>query len=46
MFFALFFIYTATGDASAVGSDFGSAGVDLIQRILQFVTAVLEGASS
>jgi hypothetical protein len=46
IFFALFFIYTATADASVVGSNFASAGVDLIQRVLQFITALLDGASS
>lgn len=46
LFFALYFIYTATADASAVGSSFASAGIELIDRILQFVTALLDGASS
>ncbi len=46
VFFLLFFIFTAPSEASGVASGFGDAAVNLLDRLGQFLTGLLDGASS
>lgn len=46
LFFMLFFIYTAPTEASGAASQFGDAAVVFLNRFGQFLTGLLDGASS
>lgn len=46
LLFLLFFIFTAPASASGSAEGFSTAAVDFLDRVLQFVGGLLDGASS
>ncbi len=45
IFFVLFFIFTAPGTASGAAEGFGDAAIDLLDRLANFVSGLLDGVT-